>query len=123
MRDQSNELLEIAKELRDYVKSLNLQSDKNDKDEDIGIWLNISDKVRIHYRAVVGDYANVEFSKCPKTVNVHLFESDGYINNTITINIESIDDVELECIILLAQADISIFKAEKLIEDVCRETN
>ena len=123
MRQQSIELLQIAKELRDYIKSLNLPMEKNDEGKDIGVWLRISDKVRIHYRGDIGDYASIEFSQWPKTVNIQLFESDDIKNNTITINVELIDDVELECIILLAQADISTFKSEKLIEDVCRETN
>lgn len=116
MRSQSNELLQIAKELRDYVKSLNLPSEKNDEGKDIGVWLNISNKTRIHYRGDIGDYAGLEFSKWPKTVSVQLFENGDYTNNTITINTELVDDVELEAIILLVQADIAIFKAEKLIE-------
>ena len=123
MRNQSNELLQIAKELRDYVKSLNLPIEKNDEGNEIGVWLRISDKVRIHYRADIYDYASVEFSPWPNTVTVQLFENGEYINNTVTINVESVDDIELETIILLVQADIAIFKAEKLIEDVCRETN
>ena len=123
MRQQSNELIQIAKELRGYVISLNLLIEKNDEGKEIGVWLRISDRVRIHYRADIYDYTSVEFSQWPKTVTVQLFENGEYTNNTITINVESIDDVELECIILLVQADIAIFKAEKLIEDVCRETN
>jgi hypothetical protein len=122
MRNQSNELLEIAKELRDYVKSLNLQQDVNEENKSIGVNLRISNKVRIHYHPL-HDYCSMEFSNWPKTVNVSLFETAGYSNNTVTINTELVDDVELECIILLVQADIAIFKAEKLIEDVCRETN
>ena len=123
MRQQSNELIQIAKELRGYVISLNLPIEKNDEGKEIGVWLRISDRVRIHCRGDIGNYASIEFSQWPKTVTVQLFENGEYTNNTITINVESIDDVELECIILLVQADIAIFKAEKLIEDVCRETN
>ena len=114
MRQQSNELLQIAKELRDYVKSLNLPIEKNDEGKEIGVWLRISDKVRIHYRPDIYDYASVEFSPWPKTVTVQLFENGEYINNTVTINVESVDDIELETIILLVQADIATFKAEKL---------
>ena len=118
MRSQSNELLQIAKELRDYVRSLNIPSEENAEGKNIGVWLHISDKIRIHYRDDIGNYASVEFSKWPKTVTVQLFEDGDYTNNTITINVESVDDIELECIILLVQADIAIFKAEKLIKDV-----
>ena len=60
----------------------------------------------------------MELSAWPKTVNVALFEVAGYSNNTVTINVELVDDVELEAIILLVQADIAIFKASKLIQDV-----
>jgi hypothetical protein len=122
MRDQSNELLEIAKELREYVISLNLPQDVNEEGKSIGINLRISNTVRMHYHPL-HDYCSMEFSSWPKTVNVGLFENSGYTNNTVTINTELVDDVELEAIILLVQADIAIFKAEKLIEDVCRETN
>lgn len=114
MRQQSNELLQIAKELRDYVKSLNLPREKNDEGKEIGVWLRISDKVRVHYRGDIGNYASVEFSTWPNTVTVQLYENGDYTNNTVTINVESVDDVELETIILLVQADIATFKAEKL---------
>jgi hypothetical protein len=117
MRSQSNELLQIAKELREYVISLNLPQDINEEGKPIGIILRISDRIRIHYHPI-HDYCSIEFSSWPKTVNVSLFETAGYSNNTITINTELVDDVELETIILLVQADIAIFKAEKLIEEV-----
>lgn len=114
MRQQSNELLQIAKELRGYVISLNLPRDKNDEGKEIGVRLRISDKIRVHYRGGIGNYASVEFSTWPNTVTVQLFENGDYNNNTITINTELVDDIELETIILLVQADIATFKAEKL---------
>ena len=118
MRQQSNELLQIAKELRDSVTSLNLPMEKNDAGKVLAVWLRMSDTVRIHYRGDIGDYASIEFSQWPKTVNIQLFESDDIKNNTITINTKLVDDVELETIILLVQANIAIFKAEKLIKEV-----
>ena len=117
MRSQSNELLQIAKELREYVISLNLPQDINEEGKPVGITLSISDTIRMHYHPV-HDYCSMEFFSWPKTVNVSLFETSGYTNNTVTINIEAVDDVELDTIILLVQADIAIFKATKLIEDV-----
>jgi hypothetical protein len=116
MRQQSIELLQIAKDLRDYLISLNLSQDINEEGNPVGINLRISNRVRIHLHSV-HEYCSLEFSNWPKTVNVSLFEKDGYANNTVTINVESIDDVELQTIILLVQADIAIFKAEKLIEE------
>jgi len=117
MRQQSNELLQIAKELRKYVISLNLPQDRNEEGKPVGITLRISDTIRIHYHPV-HDYCSMEFSSWPKTVNVALFENSGYTNNTVTINVELVGDMELETIILLVQADIAIFKSSKLIEDV-----
>jgi len=117
MRDQSIELLRVAKELRDYVISLNLPQDVNEEGNSVGINLRISDRIRMHYHPL-HDYCSMEFSSWPKTVNVSLFEKDGYTNNTVTINVELVDDADLHTIILLVQADIAIFKAEKLIEDV-----
>lgn len=117
MRSQSNELLQIAKELREYVISLNLPQDINEEGKPIGITLRISDRIRIHYHPIHA-YCSIELSSWPKTVNISLFETTGYSNNTITINTELVDDLELETIILLVQADIAIFKAEKLIEEV-----
>jgi hypothetical protein len=117
MRRESNELLQIAKELRDYIKSLNLPQDVNEEGNDIGVTVRVSDTVRVHYQTL-HDYCSMELSAWPKTVNVSLFETAGYSNNTITINVEAVDDIELEAIILLVQADIGIFKASKLIQDV-----
>lgn len=120
MRELSNELLQIAKELRDYIKSLNIPSDKDKDGNDIGVTVRVSNNVRVHYNPL-HDYCSMELSSWPKTVNVALFENSGYANNTITINVESVDDIELEAIILLVQADIAIFKAEKLIEECTQQ--
>ena len=73
--------------------------------------------MRLHYHPL-HDYCSIELSEWPRTVNVALFEGGIYSNNTITINVELVDDVELEAILLLVQADIAIFRALKLIEDV-----
>jgi hypothetical protein len=113
MRDQSIELLRIAKELRDYVTSLNLPMDKDANGNSVGIHVRVSNNIRMHYNSL-HEYASIEFSNWPKTVNVALFESSGYANNTVTINVELLDDAELEAIILLVQSDIAIFMHSKV---------
>jgi len=117
MRQQSIELLNIAKELKEYVVSLKLPIEKDKNGNDIGVFVDISKTVQAHYNPLY-DYFNLKLSSWPKTVQLSLFEKADYSNNTITINVETVDDVELEAIILLVQADIAIFKASKLIEDV-----
>ena len=52
MRQQSIELLEIAKELRDYIKSLNLSMNiKNEEGEYVGASVPVSDRVRVHFNS------------------------------------------------------------------------
>lgn len=122
MRSQSIELLNIAKELKEYVSSLNLPVDKDKDGNEIGVTVRVSDRIRVHYNPL-HDYCSMDLSAWPKTVNVSLFEAAGYSNNTVTINVELVDDIELEAIILLVQADIAIFKSTKLIEDVYTSTS
>lgn len=110
MRNQSIELINIAKDLREHVNSLHLSMDV---DNSHGISINISDNLRLYY-SINRDYMSVEFGLWPKTTTVALFETHNFSNNTININVEKVDDVELEAMILLVQSDIAIFKRSKL---------
>jgi hypothetical protein len=108
MRDQSNELLQIAKELRDYVILLNLPEDVNKEGKSIGINITISNGIRIHYSPFYS-YTSIDFS-WPNEVSVRLFENAGINKNTVTINVESVSDKALDLIIQIAQTEIDTFK-------------
>ena len=110
MRNQSIELINIAKDLREHVNSLHLSMDV---DNSHGINIKISDNLRLYY-SKNRDYMSVEFGLWPKATTVALFETHNFSNNTININVEKVDDVELEAMILLVQSDIAIFKRSKL---------
>ena len=103
MRSQSNELLRIAKQLRDYLDTLEIQVDGN-----AGENITVSSNVRVHYNPK-HNYMSVDMSKWPNTVNLSLFEHDDYSNNTVTINVERISDEDLDNVILLFSEDVSTF--------------
>jgi hypothetical protein len=108
MRDQSNELLQIAKELRDYVILLNLPEDVNKEGKSIGINIMISNGIRIHYSPSY-NYTSIDFS-WPNEVSVRLFENAGVNKNTVTINVESVSDKALDLIIQIAHTEFDTFK-------------
>lgn len=103
MRNQSNELLRIAKQLRDYLDTLDIQVDSN-----AGENITVSSNVRVHYNPK-NNYMSVDMSKWPNTVSLSLFEHSGYSNNTVTINVEKVSDEDLDNLILLFNEDITTF--------------
>ncbi len=103
MRNQSNELLRIAKELKTYLDTLNIEVDGN-----AGENITVSSNVRVHYNPN-HNYMSVDMSKWPNTVALSLFEHDGYSNNTVTINVEKVSDEDLDRIILLFNENVSTF--------------
>jgi hypothetical protein len=108
MRQQSIELLQIAKEFYQYVKELNRPPSKAESENGIRV-LQISKDSLLHYKQN-SHYANLEFSGSPNTVNVGLFEQNDFISNTITINIESVSDNALDLIIQIAKTEFETFK-------------
>lgn len=116
MRNQSNELLQLAKELREYVMLLNLPEDVNKEGKSIGINITISNGIRMYYSLSHG-YTSVEFS-WPNAVSVKLFEKDGARNNTVTINVESVSDKALDLIIQIARVEIDTYKILNPIKDL-----
>lgn len=115
MRSQSNELVALAKELRDYIKSLNLPMSKNTEGNPTGINFRVSDNIRAFYN-VAHEYTSVEFNPWPKTVVVALFQAGEFSNNTISIPLEKLSDEDLDAIIVLVKSDIAIFMQSKLIK-------
>lgn len=117
MRNQSNELLELAKELRAHVASLNIPMDVNNEGNNVGKNIRVSNNVRMHYNTDY-NYASIECGTWPNAVTITLFENGDFINNTITINVEKTDDVELDELILRFTEDIVTFKASNTVEHV-----
>ncbi len=103
MRNQSNELIRIAKELRNHFDSLNIEVD-----EKIGENITLSNNLRVHYNPK-HNYMHADLSTWPHTIMVSLFEHTGYSNNTVTINVEKVTDEDLDNTILLFSQDVATF--------------
>jgi len=99
MRSQSNELMRLAKQLRDYIHSIDVKAEKSNyiisMHESGYMTIHVSNNVRVNCNSP-RDYMSINLCNWRKTVDIGLFEQSGYSNNTITINTELVDDVELE---------------------------
>jgi len=99
MRDQLNELLKLAKQLRSTIEVNRI----DDQTVLVSTWITV--------RKGGEDYYAVSFLANRK-LEVALYQKDDYISNNINIDIESVTDVELDEIILRSKEDIITFIAK-----------
>jgi hypothetical protein len=99
MRDKLNELMKLAKQLRSTIQVNNV----DDQTIEVSTWISV--------RRGGADYYAVSFLANRK-VEVALYESKGYVSNSITIDVENINDDELDEIILRSKEDIITFIAK-----------
>ena len=99
MRDQLNELVRLAKQLRSTIQVNNV----NDQTILVSTWISV--------RRGGADYYAVSFLANRK-LEVALYQKDDYISNNINIDIENVTDVELDEIILRSKEDIITFIAK-----------
>jgi hypothetical protein len=99
MRDQLNELLKLAKQLRSTIQINNV----DDQTVLVSTWISV--------RRGGADYYAVSFLANRK-LEVALYQKDDYISNNINIDIEEVSDVELDEIILRSKEDIITFIAK-----------
>ena len=100
MRDQLNELLKLAKQLRSTIKVNNIE----DQTIEVSTWITV--------RKGGPDYYAVSFLANRK-LDITLYEKGDYISNGVTIDVENVSDVEIDEIILRSKEDIITF-IEKL---------
>jgi hypothetical protein len=98
MRDQLNELMKLAKQLRSTIQVNNV----DDQTIQVSTWISV--------RRGGADYYAVSFLANRK-LEVALYQKDNYNSNSITIDVESVTDVELDEIILRSKEDIINFIA------------
>jgi hypothetical protein len=108
MRNQSNELIRIAKELRNHFDSLNIEVD-----EKIGENITLSNNLRVHYNPK-NSYMHADLSTWPHTIMIAIFERNGYSNNTVTINVEKVTDEDLDNTVLLFSQDVATFMGSNM---------
>ena len=99
MRDQLNELLKLAKQLRSTIQVNHI----DDQSIYVSTWITV--------RRGGTDYYAVSFLANRK-LEVALYENKDYISNSITIDVENVSDVELDEIILRSKEDIINFIAK-----------
>ena len=99
MRNQLNELLKLAKQLRSTLQVNNV----DDQTILVSTWISV--------RRGGADYYAVSFLANRK-LEVALYQKDDYISNNINIDIEEVSDVELDEIILRSKEDIITFIAK-----------
>lgn len=99
MRDQLNELLKLAKQLRSTIQVNHI----NDQTIEVSTWITV--------RRSGADYYAISFLANRK-LEVTLYEKGDYISNGVTIDVENVSSVELDEIILRSKGDIINFIAK-----------
>lgn len=100
MREQLNELVKLAKGLRTIIQQNNVDL------------MHIEVSTWIIVRRSGTDYYAISFFGNSKKLEVTLYESKGYVSNSITIDIENLSDSDLEEVILRSKEDIITFIAK-----------
>lgn len=99
MRDQLNELVRLAKQLRSTIQINGL----NDQTIEVSTWITVRRSGKEYYSVLLMNNTKLEVS---------LYERGDYISNGVTIDVENIDDVQLDQIILRTKEDIITFIAK-----------
>ena len=100
MREQLNELVRLAKQLRSTIRV----NDVSDQYIEVSTWITV--------RRSGKEYYAISFFGNTKKLEVTLYESKGYVSNSITIDIENLSDSDLEEVILRSKQDIITFIAK-----------
>jgi hypothetical protein len=99
MRDQLNELIRLAKQLRSTIQLNNL----DDQTIEVSTWITVRRSGKEYYSISLMNNTKLEVS---------LYERGDYISNGVTIDVENISDDQLDQIILRTKEDIITFIAK-----------
>ena len=99
MREQLNELVKLAKQLRSTIQVNNVDG----QHIEVSTWITV--------RRSGKEYYAISFMNNRK-LEVSLYEKGDYISNSVTIDLESISDEGLDHIILRTKEDIITFIAK-----------
>ena len=100
MRNQLEELVKLAKQLRETVKVNDLPQQT----------IHISTSIRVN--KVGTTFHSVSFLQGTTTLDVNLYQEGEYNNNVVNISLEKLSDIELDEIILRSKEDIANFIAK-----------
>lgn len=97
MRNQLNELMKLAKQLRTTIQVNNV----DDNYIHVSTWITVRRSGKTYYA--------ISFLQRTGKLEVSLYEERGYVSNSITVDVENTSDDELDRIILRSKEDIINF--------------
>jgi hypothetical protein len=100
MRNQLNELAELAIDLRDLIA---------DHVSITNSPVVVSDNIKVHTSSGV-DYMSVSFNNFPNKLEVNIYRTDKFNQTSVNIDIVRLSDEDLDAIILRSKEEIAIFK-------------
>jgi hypothetical protein len=102
MRDQLNELMKLASQLRNTIQINNM----DDQTIEVSTWITVRRSGKEYYSiSFLGDFGS-------KRLEVNLFQKLDYNSNSVTISLDNVSNDELDEIILRSKEDIIIFIAK-----------
>ena len=99
MRNQLNELAELAIDLRDLLADHSTILDSR---------IDVSDNIKVH--TSTKDYMSVSFNSFPNKLEVNVYRTDNFNQTSVNIDIVRVSDEDLSAIILRSKEEIAIFK-------------
>ena len=99
MRNQLNELAELAIDLRDLLTDHSTILDSR---------IDVSDNIKVH--TSTKDYMSVSFNSFPNKLEVNVYRTDNFNQTSVNIDIVRVSDEDLSAIILRSKEEIAIFK-------------
>jgi pyruvate kinase len=99
MREQLNELVKLAKQLRSTIQVNNVDDQT----------IQVSTSITVRRSGI--EYYAISFMN-NKKLEITLYEKGDYISNGVNIDVENLSDAELDQIILRTKEDIITFIAK-----------
>jgi len=100
MRNQLNELVELATDLRNLLAEHSTILEST---------IVVSDNIKINTSSGT-DYMSFSFNKFPNKLEISVYDTDSFNQTSINIDIIRVSDEDLSAIILRSKEEIAIFK-------------
>lgn len=99
MRKQLEELVEIAQDLRNTLAENSSVLDTR---------IDVSDNIKVNTAGM--EYMNMSFNPFPNKIEISVYRSANFNQNTVTIDINRVSDEDLDAIVLRSKEEIAIFR-------------
>lgn len=99
MRKQLEELVELATDLRNSLAENSSVLDST---------IVVSDNIKVHTSGT--DYMTISFNPFPGKLEIGVYRTSNFNQNTVTIDINRVSDEDLDAIVLRSKEEIAIFR-------------